>query len=122
MFQFPFRHRQKAALSERRNVTKAAFVGQLAQSDLERRAAGKLWDLLVDAAVVEDFRPLPDDDFLRLYGLADEDLDDDIIFSILQSVGLTPSSEVITAAGVMRSPKDFIRLVRLAESVTPTAA
>jgi hypothetical protein len=116
VIQFPFRQRQNAVHKERMNITKSFFVEELAQSDLERHAAAKLWDLLVEAAVVEEFRPLPNDNFLRLYGLADEDLDDDIILPVLHSIGLDPDPQIVASVGTVESPIDVMKLIRAIQS------
>src|SRR5688572_24881227 len=115
LVQFPFRRRQKAARKERHEVTRIDFVDQLAATPAERQAADLLWDLLVETAVVEDFRPLPDDSLPKLYGLAEEDLDEDVILSIVQAMNLSPPSPAsLHEIGTMETPRDVMRLIRAA--------
>lgn len=110
--QFPFRSRQQAAQRERGHVDRAAFVEELSGNELEKRAASMLWDLLVTSAVIEDFRPLPDDSFQWMFGLAEEDLDDDIVLHILQELRLPiPNFEEVNAIGPIETSRDLIELV-----------
>ena len=89
------------------------FVDALASDELERQAAGLLWDKLIEIAIVPDFRPSPDDNFLHIYGLADEDLDEDVILAILKSLKRVPPAEaVMTEIGPITSPQQFMQLVR----------
>lgn len=119
VIQLPFSWRQRQARRLRDDITREQFIAALAQDDFEARAAALLWDKLVEAAMIEDFRPLPDDDFLRLYGLAEEDLDEDIILEILIGLGIgVPPPGVAGEAGPIGSPRDLLRLVRLARSNT----
>lgn len=111
--QFPFSWRQSRARALREDMTRDRFIHGLGSDELERQAAGMLWDKLIAVAVVPDFRPFPDDNFLYMYGLADEDLDEDIILAILTSLGrILPSPAVIRNIGPIASPKEFVQLVR----------
>jgi hypothetical protein len=113
--QLPFSRRQRHALQSRDGVTRDHFVSELAADDIEASAAGLLWDKLVQAAVISDFRPMTDDNFLHLYGLADEDLDDDLISEILIKLNLPlPSATDLSLIGNIDTPKDFMKLVHLA--------
>ena len=115
LVQFPFRRRQKAARKGRDGVTRIGFVEQLAEAAAEKRAAGLLWDLLVEAAVIDDFRPLPDDSLPELYGLAEEELDEDLILHILQAMELPPPCPAaLSEIGEVETPRDVMRLIRAA--------
>lgn len=45
--------------------------------------AAEVWSALSHEAVVEGFKPHPDDDLLQVFGLADEDLDD-LVLELLE--------------------------------------
>jgi hypothetical protein len=114
ILEFPFRGRQKRARRCRDDVTKETFIQALVLDEGSKEAASLLWDLLVDSAVIPDFRPLPDDKLLWLYGLADEDLDEDIILRIFNELKITPpSSQITEAVGEIRTPRDILRLVSI---------
>jgi hypothetical protein len=115
LVQLPFSWRQRCVRAVREDMNRQQFVAALAENDLEERAAALLWEKLVEAAVVADFRPSPDDDLLRVYGLADEDLDEDIILAILIELEIgVPCPPVLERVGEIKTPRDVIQLVRLA--------
>lgn len=115
--QWPFSQRQRHALRSRNGITREDFVTELASGETEASAAGLLWDRLVEAAVIPNFTPSPDDDFLYIYGLADEDLDDDLIAAIFSDLGLAlPSAAEIQPIGNIATPRDFMKLVRLGKA------
>lgn len=115
LVQLPFSWRQHKARAHRDDMTRERFVAALATNDAEELAAGILWDKLIESAVVSDFRPYPEDDFLYLYGLADEDLDEDIILEIFSSLGRKPPNpSELQIVGPVSSPRDVIKLVKLA--------
>jgi hypothetical protein len=111
--QLPFSWRQRRARALRDEMTRERFVAELASGDAEELAARLLWDKLVDIAVVPDFRPSPDDNFLYIYGLADEDLDDDLILRILTTLKRNPPPPpLVRRIGPISSPRDFMKLMR----------
>ncbi|HEX8534731.1 MAG TPA: hypothetical protein VF662_11235 [Allosphingosinicella sp.] len=117
IIQLPLRRKQRSALKSRYDVTKDSFVRSMADDPLDEAVASFIWDFLVDAAVVIDFKPLPDDNFLRMYGLAEEDLDDDLILRTFENLQLPPpSSSTIEQVGEIKCPQDIMRLVRLSRS------
>jgi hypothetical protein len=110
--QIPFSRRQHKARAGRDDVTRERFIAALAADDVEMLAAGILWDKLVEVAVVPDFRPEPEDDFTYLYGLADEDLDEDIIMGLLNELELPlPSIKTVGGIGPIKSPRLLMSLV-----------
>jgi hypothetical protein len=112
--QLPFSWRQRRAVGLRADMTRERFIAALAVNELEERAAGLLWDKLLEVAIVPAFKPHPNDNFLKMYGLADEDLDEDVIIAIFKSLGLElPSSATLQNVGKVDSPSQFILLLRL---------
>ena len=112
LFEMPFSSRQRKLASSRPAISESDFVDRTASSDLGRAAATSLWKKLQDVKVRDELTPYPDDDLLRVYGLADEDLDEDIILAVIKEVGASvPSREVVTAFGPVRTPLDVVRLV-----------
>jgi hypothetical protein len=114
LLQLPFSWRQRRAVASRTAMTRECFVAELATDPVEEKAAALLWDKLIEVSVVPELRPYPDDDLLRLYGLADEDLDDDIIVDVFQRIGIPlPPTAIVTNAGHITTPRKIIQLVRL---------
>lgn len=112
VFGLPFSLRQRRLAMARPSISKQDFVDRSASSELGKAAASILWDKLIELRVVDELTPYPDDDLLHTYGLADEDLDEDIILDILKSLNRTvPSENVVRTVGPINSPLDIVRLV-----------
>jgi hypothetical protein len=84
VLQWPLYKRQRALAANRPVLTKNDFVGQISTTAIGRAAAELLWEELEALKVVDEFHPDPLDDLLKVYGLADEDLDEDIILAIIR--------------------------------------
>ena len=74
VFGMPFSLRQRRLAKGRPSMSKQEFVDRTASSEIGKAAASMVWEKLRDVAIVDTFAPYPDDDLLRTYGLADEDL------------------------------------------------
>lgn len=84
----------------------------VASSDLGREAANMLWVKLIEARVDDQFTPYPDDNLLQVFGLVDEDLDEDVILDIIQEMGSkVPTSEALAQFGSVNTPADIVRLI-----------
>ena len=93
-------------------MTKEAFVNQSASTELGRSAAAMLWDKLVALKAHDEFSPYPSDELLRVYGVAEEDLDIDIILDILKALNCRiPGNETLQQIGPINTPRDVVRLV-----------
>lgn len=100
--------------ANRPRMSKEQFVNDVASSDLGRLAADLLWEKLVEVAVCDQFTPYPSDDLLKVFGLAEEDLDEDIIFEIITTIGSTvPGSVVLKEFGPVNTPADIVRLIEI---------
>jgi hypothetical protein len=106
--------RQRRAVASRASITREGFIAELAAEPVEEEAAALLWDKLVEIVIVPGLSPWPDDEFLWLYGLAEEDLDEDIVVDIFQRLGIDlPTSDVVQRVGAITTPRHFIQLVQL---------
>jgi len=114
----PFLGRQERLAAGRLTMSKTDFVNNLASSEIGRRAALLLWDKLQDEKCSKDFYPHPDDNLANVFGLAEEDLDEDIILYIFRSLDITPpDSKVMMAFGPIETPRDIVRLIELGGSL-----
>lgn len=114
---FPFRSRQRKALRDRSSVSRDSFAAAIAEDGFEREAAFHLWDILVAESLIDNFRPLPDDDFHYMYGLAEEDLDEDVIMRLLSEFKLPlPSPKLVERIGPINSPRLLMSLIREIQS------
>lgn len=93
-------------------MSEQEFVDRTASSEIGKSAASMVWEKLRDVAIVDIFISYPDDDLLRTYGLADEDLDEDIILEILKALNRTvPGEDALHMIGPIELPVDIVRLV-----------
>jgi len=100
-------------------MTKAAFIDAVASTALGRAAAALLWDKLLELKVNADFTPYPSDDLLRTFGLAEEDLDVDVIIDIARSLGrAVPDQAIVDGVGAVATPADVVRLLEATRSAT----
>jgi hypothetical protein len=98
--------------------TKASFIEQIADSEFECSVAAEVWNILRGRSDIPDFEPSPDDDLCYLYGIAEEDLDEDIILFLLNlfEVPVPPIPEV-DAFGPVNTPKDIVKLISRAQAL-----
>lgn len=117
LLEMPFSTRQSRLASSRSAMCKGEFVAKTSSTALGRSAANLLWEKLQSEKVVDEFSPYPDDDLLKVYGLADEDLDEDVILAIIQQIGTpVPSAKVLKAFGPVNTPADIVRLIEANEA------
>lgn len=70
---------QRRLMRERANYHLTDFVQHFGR---DADIAEEVWSALSDEAVIPGFRPKPEDDLRKVFGLAEEDLDD-VVLSIL---------------------------------------
>jgi acyl-homoserine lactone acylase PvdQ len=94
-----FYSRQQKLIRLRGEVTAQSFSAMFTD-ERERMVARMVWDHLRREAVVPDFRPHPDDRLLTVYGIAEEELDEDLILQVLRDLGApTPRQASADAFG-----------------------
>jgi hypothetical protein len=108
----PFSLRQRRLAKARPSMSKQEFIDRTASSTIGKSAASMVWQKLRDAAIIDAFTPYPDDDLLNIYGLADEDLDEDIILDTLKALKRAiPGESFLKSMGPIKCPADIVRLV-----------
>ena len=111
LLEFPLEKTQAGLAASRSPISKADFVDRAGKTEKGRKVAGFVWEKLDVLKVVSQFSPDPADDLLRVYGLAEEDLDEDIILESLRAAGLrTPTQEEVKRAGPINTPADIVKL------------
>ena len=93
----PFYFRQMRLSESRRPYTKENFCDYFEALSVDAKIASEVWNALSDSADFDEFRPYPEDDILRVYGLADEDLDD-LVLGILNRCQCRVPSPAETAS------------------------
>ena len=117
LLEMPFSGRQRKLASTRLPISKTGFIEDSASTDLGKIAAAHLWQKLNGIKVDENFTPSPEDNLLSVYGLAEEDLDEDIILSIIREVGVgVPTKDTLEDFGPVHTPHDIIKLIERCEA------
>lgn len=81
-------------MKSRASYTKEDFARFFEQQNVPQKILDEVWDAIMDVAVIDDFRPHPEDNLEKDFGLADEDLDEDVILALLHRCGCrVPSME-----------------------------
>jgi hypothetical protein len=112
ILEVPLRGRQRDLAHGRSPMPKEHFIDAIASTELGKTAANLLWGKLSELVVYDGFTPHPDDDLLKVYGLAEEDLDEDVILEIIKASGShIPDSEALARFGPVNTPSAIIRLI-----------
>lgn len=112
ILEMPFSARQRRIALERKPITEEEFVSIAAKTEIGRRASIILWNKINEIKVVNELTPYPEDCILYIYGLSEEDLDEDIILYIIKEMKLNiPTSEVINKVGKIEKLIDIIYLI-----------
>jgi hypothetical protein len=108
----PLSVRQKRLTRGRKALTAAEFVQQITDQGGDRDAAVLIWRHLADWGYVAGFTPYPTDNLPSVFGIDEEELDEDLILSILTELKLpVPSQEFLAQFGSVDTP---LRVAELA--------
>lgn len=106
IFGLPFSLRQKRLAATRPHIDKEQFISLMTKEGADQQVAGKIWDALVADRIDENFAPYPDDSLGRIYGIAEEELDQDLIARILKELNIPiPDYDFTHRFGVVDSPR-----------------
>lgn len=108
----PFSTRQLALAKYRPPLSQKDFVSRIAQSGGADDAAIIVRAKLQDWIYHDGFSPYPDDSLSSVFGIAEEELDEDIILDVLTKLGLsTPPQQLVEAFGPIDTAADIARFV-----------
>jgi hypothetical protein len=108
----PFSDRQKRRGRQRKPLDEAEFVREIMVGGGDRAAAILVWKKLQDWVCAENFTPYPSDNLENVFGIAEEELDEDLILSILQELSVPPpSDEALSVFGRIDTPLRVAQLV-----------
>jgi hypothetical protein len=108
----PFSYRQRKLARGRDRIDKLEFIRRILAGGGDEQAGALLWDVLVSDWVVEGFTPYPEDSLGGVYGLAEEDLDEDLILRILREERIpVPGRHFVQSFGVIDSPLRLAQFV-----------
>lgn len=114
----PFSRRQERLAMERPRLSEDQFAKQVVDEGGDEEAAYIIRKKLCDWAYAGEFTPYPDDDLTRVYGIAEEELDEDLILAVLNELGVPPpNAEQLKEFGSVETPLRVARLVSFARSL-----
>ena len=109
----PFSFRQQRLARKRRPMDESEFVQSIASDGGDDEAARLLYRALLDWVYVDGFSPRPADKLSVVYGIAEEELDEDLIRNIFQQLELNlPKFETIKEFGKIDTPVQIAQLIR----------
>lgn len=108
----PFTFRQLKLSKSRPPLSQAEFASRVAQAGGASDAAIIVHSKLQDWIYHDGFSPYPDDSLSWIFGIAEEELDEDIIFDLLTNLDLpVPPKAIIEKFGPIDSAADIARFV-----------
>jgi hypothetical protein len=111
---FPFTLRQKRLAQQRKPFDEREFIEEIANSHGDPAAAALLWAHLQDWVYAKGFTPYPTDDLGAVFGIAEEELDEDLVLGMFQSLNVPlPSKEFLEGFGPVTTPLSLAKLVTL---------
>src|SRR5712671_7945474 len=111
VFGWPFRGRQLRAMASRYSYSRDDFRKYFAATGAASNVIDAVWETLIDHAVIE-FKPMPEDNLQYIFGLADEDLDIDVVLQLLKNCGCRiPKPDEIEKMGSIDTVEDLVRFV-----------
>ena len=117
LFYLPFIARQKHLASSRISLPKDSFVNEIVQGGGDENAAILIHDHLQDWIYIESFTPYPKDKLSTVFGIAEEELDEDLILFILNRLNLPiPMPESIIDFGPIDTPIEIARFISFIRS------
>lgn len=119
MFYMPFSKRQQALLESRPRMEAAVFVSQIGAAGGDIEAATMIYAHLLAWNFVDGFTPYPDDALDHVYGIVEEELEEDIILHILETLGVAvPSQMMLSNFGPANTPVRIAQLIQQARAPT----
>lgn len=114
LFGVPFNLRQSRLARSRQALSETEFVQRITDQGGDREAALALWTTLKDWTCASDFTPYPTDSLGWVFGIAEEELDEDLVLGILRRLDVTvPNNELLAEFGAIDTPLRVAQLVAL---------
>lgn len=118
----PFSWRQRALAKQRDPISASEFAKKISSEGGDAEAALEIYANLLDWVYFSEFTPYPDDSLGEVYGIAEEELDEELILALLQKMGLVPpSAEVLQSFGAIDTPIRVAQLVRQVRDLKESA-
>ena len=109
-------------MATRATYTKEDFTRLCLARGASQKILDEVWAALRDEAVVEDFKPHPEDHIERDFGLADEDKDEDVILALPHRCGCrVPSTEEVLSMRPVDTIGDLVDFLAKLRSPSPSS-
>lgn len=113
----PFSLRQQRLARERAALSGEDFVRKVVEGGGDPEAARQFHERLKDWICADGFTPYPEDDLGRVFGMAEEELDEDFLLGVFTEIGVVPPDRAQMARfGRVDTPLAAARLVSLARN------
>jgi len=117
---FPFSSRQKRLAESRPRLGSEKFVALMVTEGVRKEIAQYIWAWLEDWGYVSEYTPYPDDDLGKLHGIAEEELEIDLILEGLKAFHAPiPDQYTISTFGAVDTPLRVGKLIELCLSKNP---
>jgi len=108
----PFSRRQAQLAKVREPLSEDTFATRISDAGGDREAATFVYRKLNEWIYAKGFTPYPDDSFGRLYGIAEEELDEDLILEAFDTLAVAPpGQERLKAVGPVDTPLQVAKLI-----------
>ena len=113
----PFSFRQSTLARKRHPISYSDFVSFVIQADGDAQAADLIFSKLQDWIYNEGFTAHPEDSLGMVFGIAEEELDEDIIFEMLVKLNIPiPTQQEVLAFGPIDSAVEVAQFVSFART------
>ena len=107
----PYTARQRSLCRSRAPMDKPAFVAGISAVGGDEDAAAFVWDNLSQYVFHGGFTVYPEDSLYRMFGIANEEVDEDIVLAYLEKSGLSVPIAQQLAAGEVDSALEICRFI-----------
>lgn len=108
---WPFRGRQLRVMKARESYTKNKFQEQLCDAGGDSEVIEEVWAILTEHAI-DGFKPKPEDNLQYIFGLAEEDLDEDVVLKLLKRYSCRiPNKSELASMKPVDTVKDLVMFV-----------
>ena len=109
----PWAARQRKLAKSRRPLSREEFIAVIANRGGDADAAGLIWSHLEAWGLESGFSPHPDDNLGSIYGIAEEELEEDLLANLLARLSIPlPTSEMLREFGSVNTVHDVALLAR----------
>jgi hypothetical protein len=107
----PYTARQRSLSRSRAPMDKPAFVAEISAAGGDEDAAAFVWDNLSQYVFHGGYTVYPEDSFYHLFGIANEEVDEDIVLAYLEKSGLSVPLAQQAATGSVDSALEICRFI-----------